>query len=370
MLTREQGTDYTRGTAGLSWSKSLIAPGGIEAKPFGEFRYDNFSLTPFDDANGADLDEVNFDRSLGQVGVDIRWPFINSTGKVDFVVEPRALITESFGNGQVSNFRADLDNDGDLDFDLLQDSIDIDFDHNLIWSPNKSTGFDLWQEGFRADVGGSLSALWNDNHATLFVGQSFTDRADDIFDIESGLSATEILIDPVSGDPLTDPLSGDILRQSVSRSDIVGQFELALSDNFLFDTRLRYDDDDNAFRRLDTGFRYNSKLFDARVRYYKIDQATLLSEDDAPAEEINGFIGVNLTDNWRLSYSASRDLDQDVTRRQRFGVAYQDHCTLIELFYNRFDFQNDAVRGSDNFGIRVSLLSLGQFGGDNRQERF
>jgi len=344
MLTRELGNDYTRGTAGLSWNKAFVLPGGIEAKPFGEVRYDNFGITPYDSDNDTDLDDVEFERTLGQVGVDFRWPFMKSTESIDFIVEPRALITQNFGDSKNQQLRLDVDNDGVVDFDLLQDSIDIDFDHNLIWSPNKSTGYDLWQEGFRADVGGSISALWDDNYASLFLGQSYTDDVDDIFDLESGLV-------------------GD-------KSDFVGQFELALSNSFKFDTRVRYDDDDNKFRRLDSGFRYNGKLFDANLRYYKIDRATLLSEDDAPAEEINGSLGVNVTDNWRLSYSASRDLDQDITRRQRFGIGYQDHCTFIELFYDRNNFQNDAVRNSDSIGIRISLLSLGQFGGDNQQERF
>lgn len=344
MLTRELGDDYTRGTAGVKWDKTFILPAGIEAKPFANARYDNFQLTPYDSVTDTDLADVEFDRTVGQVGMDIRWPFMKTTGDVDIIVEPRAMITESFGDGKVDQLRADTDNDGVFDFNYLQDSIDIDFDHNQIWSPNKSTGYDLWQEGFRADVGGSVSALWNDNHTTLFVGRSYTDRADDIFDLESGLQT--------------------------DTSDLVGQFEVGISKNFLFDTRLRYDDNDNKFRRLDTGFRYSGNRISARARYYKIDQATLLSEDGAPAEEINGSISLNLTDNWKVSYGASRDLDQNVTRRETFGIGYRDHCTEIELFYDRLNFQNDAVRDSESIGIRLSLLSLGQFGGDNERDRF
>lgn len=344
MLTRDIGHDYRRGTAGLEWEKTFILPAGIEAKPFGNVRYDNFALTPYDFSTDTDLDEVEFERTLGQVGVDVRLPFIKSTENVDIIIEPRAMITNSFGDGKTEQLRADLDSDGVLDFNFLQDSIDVDFDHNLIWSPNKSTGFDLWQEGFRADVGGSVSALWNDNYTTLFVGRSFADNVDDIFDPESGLQT--------------------------DTSDLVGQFEIGLSDKFMFDTRVRYDDTDNKFRRLDTGFRYTGDRISAQARYYKIDGTNLLAEEDAPAEEINGSISLNVTDNWRVSYGASRDLDQDITRRQTIGIGYRDHCTDIELFYNRVNFQNDAVRNSESIGVRISLLSLGQFGGDNERDRF
>lgn len=370
MLTRDIGHDYMRGTAGASYNKTFVLPGGIEAKPFGEVRYDNFELTPYDFDTDTDLNKVDFERTTGQVGMDIRWPFIKSTGDVDIVLEPRAMITESFGQNKVDQLRPDLDNDGIFDLDFLQDSIDIDFDHNLIWDPNKSTGYDLWQEGLRADIGGSVTALWDDNYTSLFLGQSFTDGASDVFDIESGLAASELIIDPITEQAAIDPLTGQVLRQVVDKSDMVGQFELVFSNKFIFDTRFRYDDDDNKFRRLDTGFRYDSDLFDARARYYKIDRATLLSEDGAPAEEITGSIGVNVTKNWRLSYSATRDLDRDTTRRQSFGVGYEDCCTKIELLYNKYNFQNDAVRQSENIGIRISLLSLGQFGGDNREDNF
>ncbi len=346
-LTRDIGHDYTRGTAGASYNKTFVLPGGIEAKPFGELRYDNFALTPYDFVNDTDLNDVDFERTIGQAGLEVRWPFLKSTGDVDIIVEPRAMITESFGDGRNEQLRPDLDGDGIADLDFLQDSIDIDFDHNLIWDSNKSTGFDIWQEGLRADVGGSVTALWGDNYTSLFLGQSFTDDVSDVFDLESGLASNE-------------PLG------SADKSDMVGQFELAFSNKLIFDTRFRFDDDDSEFRRLDTGFRFNSDFLDARLRYYKIDQAI----PGAPAEEINGTIGVNVTDNWRLSYSASRDLDRSVTRRQVFGIGYQDHCTRIDLFYSKFDFSGDLSRDTDSFGIRISLLSLGQFGGDDRGDRF
>lgn len=358
MLTRDIGEDYRRGSAGLSYNKTIIAPGGFEIKPFGEVRYDNFSLTPYDFANDADFEDINFERTVGQVGVDVRLPFIKSTGNVDIIVEPRAMVTQNFGDGEVQRLQPDLDNDGISDVNLLQDSIDIDFDHNLIWSPNKSTGYDIWQKGLRADIGGSVTAMWDDNYTSLFLGQSFTDDATDVFDLESGIASTEQIIDNVTG---------QTIEQIVDKSDMVGQFELAFSNKFIFDTRFRYDDDDSKFRRLDTGFRFNTDLISGRARYYKIDRATA---GGAPAEEINGTIGVNVTDNWRLSYSATHDLDQSVTRRQTFGIGYSDHCTDISLEYSTQNFEGDAVNQSDTIGIRISLRSLGQFGTDNRQENF
>lgn len=370
MLTRDIGHDYTRGTAGASYNKTFILPGGIEAKPFGEARYDHFDLTPYDFDNDVDFDDVSFERATGQLGIDVRWPFMKSTGDVDIVIEPRVMVTESFGDGKIEQLRPDLDNDGIFDLDFLQDSIDIDFDHNLIWDPNKSTGYDLWQEGLRADVGGSISAFWGDNYSTLFLGQSFTDSATDVFDLESGITATELVIDPDTNEVEFDPNTGQALRQIIGKSDMVGQFELAFSDKFIFDTRFRYDDDDDKFRRLDTGFRYAGDILNLRARYYKIDRATLISEDGAPAEEITGSVGVNITDNWRVSYEATRDLDQDSTRRQSFAVGYSDCCSDFQIFYRKTNFTTNNVQDADTIGIRVNLRTLGAFSQDDDDDRF
>jgi len=99
-----------RGTAGADYSKTFIAPGGIEVKPFGNARYDYdyFDIKPADrterndDAN--EFQDVSFGRTVGQIGVDVRYPFIKSSGGVDWIIEPRAQVTQSFGDGRLENF--------------------------------------------------------------------------------------------------------------------------------------------------------------------------------------------------------------------------------------------------------------------------
>lgn len=329
VLNRKVGTDYTRATAGLNWSKTFIAPGGIEAKPFGEFRYDYFKFDP-DNAN-----QVDFNRTLGQVGADIRWPFISAGNNVSFIIEPRALITQNFGDGKISNFTT-IDNNN-TPISLLQDSIDIDLDQALFWSPNKSTGYDFWQEGFRADIGGSVSALWGNNRTSLFLGQSFASDYTDDFSATSGLA-------------------GD-------NSDLVGMFELDLDGRFILSSRVRYDDTTDKFRRIDTGLSYYGDRFSTSLRYYKIDAATLaqISDPTVPAEEISGSATLKLTDSWSTRYTATHDIGADLTRRQELALIYRDDCTVVEFIYDESNFDSDVLRDSRGFGIRFSLLSLGEF---------
>lgn len=356
-LTRDIGTDYMRGTAGADYSKTFIAPGGIEVKPFGNARYDYFDIKPEDDDIDNVYEGVSFGRTVGQIGVDVRYPFIKSSGGVDWIIEPRAQITRSFGDGKQENFLS-VNNAGTNIISTSQDGISIsgttpetarivqnvDIDQALFWQSNKATGYDFWQEGTRADVGASFIADAGKTRAHLFLGQSYIDNRDVNYALGTGLSG--------------------------NKSDIVGLFELDINDKFSWSTRLRYDDDDNKFRRIDTGFSYRSERLSTGWRYYRIDSETvdldpvandLTIDTFAPPEEISGNVRLKLTDKWSVRYQANRDLDADITRRQELGLMFQDDCTLVEFVYNKQNFDSDVIRDSSGFGIRVSLLTLGDF---------
>ena len=342
LITRQIGTNYSRLTGGLDYSNTFIAPGGVEVKPFANARYDYFDIKPEDTVTANDdsleFDDVEFGRALGQVGVDVRYPFIKSGTDVDFIIEPRVQVTQSFGDGEIDQFTIQDTLGNDLS--LFQDGINVDFDQALLWQSNKATGFDFWQEGFRADVGASFIADWKTSRAQLFLGKSFASNTDDDFAVGSGLEGSD--------------------------SDFVGQFEIDLNNKFKWTSRVRYDDEDDSFRRIDTGFSYRNKWLYTDWRYFRLDPATSQFQDnpDAPPEAIRGFTRLKLTDQWSLSYSASRDLDANITQRQRAGLMFQDDCTQVEFFFTRNNFDNNAIRDSNGFGIRLSLLTLGEFGGD------
>ncbi|WP_409432214.1 LPS-assembly protein LptD [Litorimonas sp. RW-G-Af-16] len=337
ILTRENGTDYTRATTSLDYSKTVIAPGGVEVKPFANARFDFFELEP------EDGEKTDFTRTLGQAGVDIRYPFIKASGNVSWILEPRVQVTQSFGDAKTDQFYF-TPTGTTVEETLYQDALNDDLDQALFWQTNKATGYDFWQEGLRADVGGSLRAEWGGlNAAEVFIGQSYINRPDDIdarddFGTGSGLSGV--------------------------KSDIVGQVSLNLGSKFSALTRVRYDDDNDIFRRIDTSLNYSGQRFQVGGRYYKLNtqaRNTLL-DPSAPSEELSGFLGMKINDKWRTQYTASYDVDADTARRQTVGLTYEDDCTLIEFLYTRNNFENDAIRSVNGFSVRLALLTLGDTG--------
>ncbi|HFB54757.1 MAG TPA: LPS-assembly protein LptD, partial [Hellea balneolensis] len=118
VLTREIGTDYIRATSGLDWQKNIVTPLGIEVKPFTQARFDYFNL----EAEGES--SFDFSRSTGQVGVDVRWPFMKAGENVNWIIEPRVQLTQNFGDGKLDRFS--IVNSAGQDVILAQDSLDID----------------------------------------------------------------------------------------------------------------------------------------------------------------------------------------------------------------------------------------------------
>ena len=128
---------------------------------------------------------------------------------------------------------------------------------------------------------------------------------------------------------------------------------------------MRYNEDTSSLTRIDSSARLRTKWVEGSARYFRLNSASsqLVDTLNAPPEEIRGTVRFNATKNWSASYSVTRDLDNDTTRRQAFGLQYKDDCTLIELLYTQNSFNNDAILDNSGFGIRVSLLTLGEFGG-------
>jgi len=348
VLNRDTGSDYTRATAALDYSKTWIAPGGIEVKPFANVRADFYEIQADNDIL-PDVETNSFDRTLGQVGADIRYPLVKLGDKVTWIIEPRAQITHSFGDARLDEFVES----GASDFILTEDAGNADLSASLLWQSNKSSGFDFWQEGTRIDVGGTLAADWGRrSSASLFVGQSFASNTEG--EAFEGLSSED------GGFLLGSGLAGD-------QSDIIGEATLDLGRIFNTKTRLRFDEDSNEFTRIDSSAQLRTKWIEAGARYFRLNSETgdLVDTIGAPPEEITGSLRFNITDNWSTSYSATRDLDAGTTQRQAFGIRYRDECTLIELLYRENSFNNDAIRDSSGIGVRISLLTLGDIGGPN-----
>jgi len=344
-LTRDIGNNYLRGTAGIDYSKNTVTAVGLELKTFLNSRYDFYKIKPEDKTN-ANYDSIEFQRNLGQVGFDVRYPLIKRGKNINLIVEPRVQLTNSFGSSKLGMFQAYQDssvitsiNPTEINYlSTQQDGQDIDLTGSLLWQSNKSTGFDFWESGLRADIGASLIADAGNSTAQLFIGRSYAENSENDFFEGSGLSN--------------------------KKSDIVSNLELDINKNLSIVTRVRYDDNQNKIRRLDSSLNYRSKYINTNLRYYRINSSINPNfNNGAPNQEVKGNININISKNWSLGYSAARDIDLKIMRNQRFSVKFNDDCTLVEVFYAKNNFNSasftNVTRNTSGLGIRISLLTLG-----------
>ena len=344
-LTRDIGNNYLRGTAGIDYSKNTVTAVGLELKTFLNSRYDFYKIKPEDKTN-ANYDSIEFQRNLGQVGFDARYPFIKRGKNINLIVEPRVQLTNSFGSSKLSKFQAYQDssmitsiNPTEINYlSTQQDGQDIDLTASLLWQSNKSTGFDFWESGLRADIGASLIADAGNSSAQLFIGRSYAENSENDFSEGSGLSN--------------------------KKSDIVSNLELDINKNLSIVTRVRYDDNEKKLRRLDSTLNFKSKYISTNLRYFRLNSSINSNfNNGVPNQELKGKINLKISKNWSLGYSAARDIDLKIMRNQRASLKFNDDCTLVEVFYQKNNFNSatfsNITRNTSGLGIRISLLTLG-----------
>ncbi len=340
-LTRQEGADYGRSSLAADYQKTWVTPLGFEVKPFVWGRFDAYDIDPDDSRDGlpdGGLDTLSFSRTVGQGGVDIRYPFISRQAGSDttLLFEPRVLATHSFGDPKLDEFRDPI-----TDAFLFEDGQSPELDPSLLFERNKADGFDFFQTGSRVDVGANFIArstvLGRPSELSLFGGQSFASNTDNDFTLGSGLFDDS--------------------------SEYIGEVGLKFGRNLRSTTRLRYNDELSRFTRIESRLQAKSKYVDVSGSYYKLNDASENAFDviGTPTEEISGGITFRPTDRLSLTYRAVHDIDANTTRRQTGSIGYRDDCSLLELYFSTQDFDNDLIRNDTNIGVRFTLLTLGSF---------
>lgn len=315
-LTRELGNDYHRASAGLEWSRALVFPGGVRAEPFAVARADVFDITQRNTA-GVETGQFDTARWLGAAGLDLSWPFLRPGERVDVILAPRlaAIAATEAGSGNVPpNF----------------DSQTFDLDRSFLFTPVRSPGFDVWEDGARVDLG--LTASFNESGGPrgleLFAGRSYRLSGDDRFPDASGVAD--------------------------DASDWVAESQLNY-DWLLLGARARLDGDTGSVNRLDANGSVQLWRASLSARYTDVAvQAT-----GAGLRELSAAGEFELTARWSAFYRQLQDLEADEARRVQAGFTYGDECTLMRIYYQRINERVSTLGPSESIRFELVLFTLG-----------
>lgn len=304
------GVSDQTATMGLEW-RSAYTVDGVRLEPFLDVNgsvYDVqsgfrpfpglYTLTSFPNAT--------VERGMANLGLDISYPLYRPVGAADLIVEPMAeliLAPKATYDPRVPN----------------EDSQALSFDETTLFRPNVFPGYDIYQGGPRASVGGMATLDWGQAHdAHVFFGRQFNSQNPLPFPASYGL----------------DHLYSDwITYASVSPFTGLNAW-----------TRELFDSNSWALVRSEAAATWNVGWTHGIVRYL-MDNTGLLDLVDpnytypliepGRIEEAEAAGYVMATRHWGAVFDAIRDLREDIWRRSEAGILYRDTCVDVAVVYQR-----------------------------------
>jgi LPS-assembly protein len=312
-ILQNQSIDSRRVSGQADWRATATLAGGLRVEPFLTGRADIYSI----DNPLAAKRKTGFSRAIGTVGADFSWPFIKQSSASSIILEPIgqiALSPDHRPNRRVPN----------------EDSVALEFDETNLFSPNRFSGFDLYEGGQRVNVGGRATFNWGNNRSASFlVGRSFRTDPDPAFYLGSGLEG--------------------------GTSDWVTSASIAPIRGLSVFARSRLDSKTLRIRRQEAGADINLWRVSATARY-------LYSERDltgAETQSMNLGATLNLTRNWGVSVASSQDLETGIWPYSQVSLFYQDECIRLDLMFTHDETFASTIVPSDSIRLRLTLATLG-----------
>lgn len=361
-LLRGIGGVYSRATLDLSWKRKFIDPIGQVWTPFafahlnGEalelnttkvFGYTNSSGAPLSNAyqpaffNGDSKSYTA--EALPGVGVEYRYPFLAQTSWATHVFEPIAQVIarpdEPTGHPLVN-----------------EDAQSLVFDDTTLFEWSKFSGYDRFEGGVRANVGGQYTMNFtNGGYANVLAGQSFQLAGHNSY---ANADAANIGI-------------GSGLDKS--RSDYVARAAVSPFKGYSFIAKGRFDPDNLAVRRVDLSANANLGPISTSLQYARYLAQPAIGFDKR-REGLSAYARYKFLDHYFVESGVVFDLSRylyngtygiDVGRwsiaSANLGLGYEDDCTSFSLRYSAwYQDPNSSTRTrSQSVMVELKLRTLG-----------
>ncbi|MBE6457202.1 MAG: LPS-assembly protein LptD [Alphaproteobacteria bacterium] len=252
-------------------------------------------------------------------------PLFKPTNKWTQVIEPRARVT----------FMRHLDNE---EFAKSNDSAGTILTDSTLFSDNRFSGLDLWENGTYADYGVRWAAFNEDGHnVEVFLGQSydFTDRPS--IDLNSGFHN--------------------------GLSDYVGRVSYNNMKWLNVASRFRLNQDDLALRHMETTASIGSSKNFINVGHIWSQNLTTTEEIATGYNDINEAIigaGIQLTNRWALRWNAIYNMQLGQFQRHTGGFFYNHPCYYLSVEYRRDNAIKEDYVGTTTFQFRFGMAINGQ----------
>jgi len=320
-LVGEPGIDSRRATAGFDWQTAITMDNGLRIVPFVQGRADLYNLNNLAPPYSP---TATIARAFGDVGADISYPLIKQTPSATWILEPLAQIVIG------PNTRLDPripDEDSQVWY----------LDETNLFETNRSPGYDLYEGGQSATLGGRATLILPDGGSgSLLIGRALQTQNNPELPLTSGLQRT--------------------------LSDWVIGLDAQVGNGIGFFSRWQMNSENFSIQRMETGVNFASSRVTGYVSY--LQEAVSPLGGKVSSLDIHGEVWA--TKHWGLDiYSI---VDSGTWRQNDIGIVYRDDCLRVELLYRSNDTYNPVLGPSNKvviFGpssgvvLRLSLATFG-----------
>jgi LPS-assembly protein len=319
-LYRADGPRTERVSLRPGYEISRISDIGLVGRFRTSLQADLYNVDQISDPTvSQNVDTTVTGRFLPRATVDVRYPFVRSTGSVRQLIEPIAMITAT-PNGQNSKNIPD------------EDSVVYEADDTNLFSEDRLPGGDRVESGQRVAYGVKLGAYGTKSgQTTAFIGQSYRFNKD------------------------TELNNQNLIEEEFS--DIVGRLEIRPNQyaNLLY--RFAFAPD-KVFdpRRTEVTFSVGPAAYKLYGSYSFVGATSQFEE----REELTLAFSTQITDHWSLLLSTQQDLAAGRSLKHTGLVRYQDECITFDILGTRSFFQDEDIEPSDSVLFRIRFKNLGE----------
>ena len=260
-------------------------------------------------------------RVVPEIRLDWRYPFARQSGNGEQILEPIGQLIWGPNGGNPSKIPN-------------EDSLAFEFDDVNLFSSNRFPGLDRYEGGGRFNYGirGEVRNLVGARNEVLF-GQSYRTRADDTFEVGTGLDR--------------------------NFSDFVGRVLVSPSDYLNLTHRFRLDRENFATRRSSLGVVVGPRWVNGSLTYTKLSDGPTIGIPTS-LEQVNLGMNLRARENWNFDLTHQRDLTESGgSLGSGLGLTYRDECVRVRASLNRYFTQDADVEATTNFIVRITLRNLG-----------
>ncbi|KFE35021.1 LPS-assembly protein LptD [Thioclava atlantica] len=310
------GRDMVRGSLSADWRRNWLLSAGILGSIEARF--------------AADVIETQQDPSYSKtvlrgqptLATELRWPWVKTSGRAAYVIEPVAQIVWAPDR---------------LSRSPNEDSQLPEFDEGNLFSLSRYPGEDARETGLRANLGLSFTRYDNSGWSLgVAAGRIFRQRDLNQFTPGTGLSG----------------LRSDWLL-STHVATVRG---LTLSNRALFD-------DGFSISRDELRLSWSGKRYDVSTGYLWLE-ANPAEMRDTDMSELLLDTGWTLGNGWSGTFSSRYDFTAQRAARAEIGLRYTNECVAVDLSLSRRFTSSTSVTPETNFGFSVQLVGFGAGGGE------